>query len=224
MVMKLTHCKLSKNHQKKLLEFFVLQVTARSAADLLEIHPNSAALAKQCFSYTKLRKIIAYYLELQACEIFDGDIELDESYFGGQRKGKRGRGAADKVIVFGLLKRQGKVFTVMVPDTKSDTLMTVIKKKIHLDSVVYTDHWRSYNALDVAGFIHHRINHSTHFADGSNHINGIENFWNQAKRVLRKYNGIPKASFYLFLKECEFRFNYGSPKQQLKTLRLWTKI
>ena len=62
------------------------------------------------------------------------------------------------------------------------------------------------------------------FAKGKNHINGVENFWNQAKRILRKYNGINRNSFPLFLKECEFRFNYGSPKQQLKTLRVWTGI
>ena len=77
-------------------------------------------------------------------------------------------------------------------------------------------------AIDVSEFHHFRINHSTHFAEQKfNHINGIENFWNQAKRVLRKYNGIPKKSFYLFLKECEFRFNYGSPKEQLKMLKKW---
>ena len=66
------------------------------------------------------------------------------------------------------------------------------------------------------GFIHYRINHSKEFADRQNHINGIENFWNQAKRVLRKYNGIDRKSFPLFLKECEFRFNFGTPSQQLK--------
>ena len=55
-------------------------------------------------------------------------------------------------------------------------------------------------------------------------INGIENFWNQAKRVLRKYNGIQKDSFPLFLKECEFRFNYGSPKNQLAILKKWTQF
>ncbi|MFZ8477412.1 transposase, partial [Staphylococcus aureus] len=72
------------------------------------------------------------------------------------------------------------------------------------------------------GFHHHRINHSTHFAEQKhNHINGIENFWSQAKRVLRKYNGIPKQHFHLFLKECEFRFNYGSPKEQLTLLKKW---
>ena len=87
-----------------------------------------------------------------------------------------------------------------------------------------TDCYRSYNALDVSEFHHYRINHSTHFAEQKNHINGMENFWNQAKRVLRKYNGIDRKSFPLFLKECEFRFNYGTPKQQLKTLRKWCEI
>ena len=92
------------------------------------------------------------------------------------------------------------------------------------DSIVYTDCYRSYNALDVSEFHHYRISHSTHFAEQKNHINGIENFWNQAKRVLRKYNGINRKSFPLFLKECAFRFNYGTPKQQLKTLRKWCEI
>ena len=126
--------------------------------------------------------------------------------------------------VFGMLKRGGKVYTQVVTDTKTDTLMPIITEKIAPDSVVYTDSYRSYNALDVSDFYHHRINHSRLFASAANHINGIENFWNQAKRILRKYNGIPKDSFPLFLKECEFRFNYGSPKQQLIQLRRWTKV
>ena len=127
--MKITHCKLKKSIQKKLLEFFVLEVTARSAADLLEINPNSAALF-----YRKIREVIRYHLSLEADEVFDGQIELDESYFGGHRKGKRGRGAAGKVAVFGILKRQRKVFTVVVDDTKSTTLMPVITRKIKPDS------------------------------------------------------------------------------------------
>ena len=217
--MKITHCKLKKNIQKKLIEYFVLEVTARSAADLLDIHPNTAALF-----YKKLRLLISHYLEVEARKIFDGEIELDESYFGGVRKGKRGRGAGGKVAVFGLLKRGGSVYTKIVADTKTSTLMPIITEKIAPDSIVYTDSYRSYNALDVTDFHHHRINHSELFAHGHNHINGIENFWNQAKRILRKYNGIPKDSFPLFLKECEFRFNYGSPKQQLNQLRKWAGI
>ena len=217
--MKLAHCKLSKNKQRKLLEYFVLEVTARSAADLLGIQPNSAVLF-----YRKIREIIAYHLELEAHEIFEGQVELDESYFGGTRKGKRGRGAAGKTAVFGILKRGGKVYTKVVSDTKASTLMPIIARKIAPDSVVYTDCYRSYNALDVSDFYHERINHSRLFATGKNHINGVENFWNQAKRVLRKYNGINPKSFPLFLKECEFRFNYGSPNNQFKILKSWTGI
>lgn len=201
--MKITHCKLSKSTQKKLLQFFVLEVTARAAADILGIQPNSAILF-----YRKIRQVIAYHLELQADEVFDGSVELDESYFGGQRKGKRGRGAVGKVAVFGILKRHGRVYTIVVENTKQDTLLTVIKRKIMPDSIVYTDCYKSYDVLDVSGFTHQRINHSQLFADRQNHINGIENFWNQAKRVLRKYNGIDRQSFPLFLKECEFRFNF----------------
>ena len=46
----------------------------------------------------------------------------------------------------------------------------------------------------------------------------------QAKRTLSRYNGIPKAHFHLFLKETEFRFNYGTPSQQLRSLKRWAKI
>ena len=206
--MKITNCKLSKRVQKKLLEFFVLQVTARSAADILGIQPNSAILF-----YRKIRMVISHYLALVADEVFEGPVKLDESYFGGRRKGRRGRDVAGKVVVFGILKRNGWVYTVVVDNAKSETLLPAIKKKIMPDSIVYTDSLSSCNKLDVSGFIHYRINHSKEFANRRNHINGIGNFWNQAKRVLRKYNGIDRKSFPLFLKECEFRFNFGTPSR-----------
>ena len=103
----------------------MLEVTARSAADLLGIQANSAALF-----YRKLREVIAYHLEQEAHEIFEGVVELDESYFGGARKGKRGRGAAGKVVVFGILKWGGKVFTKVVNDTQGVTLMPLITRKV----------------------------------------------------------------------------------------------
>jgi transposase len=212
-------CRLSIKTQLELLKYFVLEVTARSAANMLTIQVNSAALF-----YRKVRTIITEHLNEESKELFNGQIEIDESYFGGTRKGKRGRGAADKVIVFGMLKRHGKVFTVIVHDTSANSLMYEVTNKIKLQSIVYSDSYQSYNALDVSGFHHHRINHVKEFANEKNHINGIENFWNQAKRVLRKYNGISKRTFPLFLKECEFRFNYGSPKEQLQTLRDWCDI
>lgn len=99
--------------------------------------------------------------------------------------------------------------------------MPIIEEKVMLDSVVYSDSWPAYNTLDTSGFRHYRINHSKLFADRKNHINGIENFWNQAKRHLRKCNGIPKQHFHLFLKECEWRFNNPKPKDQLRQLIQW---
>ena len=123
--------------------------------------------------------------------------------------------------MFGILQRGGRVYTKVIANAKTDTLLPIIRQRVVPDSIVYTDYWRSYNALDVSEFKHYRINHSKLFAHKHNHINGIENFWNQAKRVLRKYNGIPEQHFHLFLKECEWRFNYGSPKQLLKVLKKW---
>ncbi len=218
--MKITHFKLSKKVQRRPLDFFTAEVTFRTAADFFNIQPNTAALF-----YHKVRLVIDHHLSLQADKIFDGEVELYESYFSGVRKVKRGRSAAGKTAVFGILKRNGKVYTIVVADTKQTTLMPVIKRKIKPDSFVYTDSYRSYNALDVSEFKHLRVNHSKEFTYGKdNNINGIENFWNQSKRTLRKYNGIDKKHFYLFLKECEFRFNYGSPPNQLKTLKKWYDI
>ena len=105
--MKITHCKLKKSIQNKLLEFFVLEVTARAAADLLCIQANSAILF-----YRKIREVISYHLAFEADEVCNGQIEFDENYFVSHRKGK------GRVAVFGLLKRQGKVFTVVLENTR----------------------------------------------------------------------------------------------------------
>jgi transposase len=216
--MGIKRCKLGKRQQLRLLECFVLGVTARSAADLLGMQANTAMLF-----YRKVRQMIAGELAKTFPE--HGEFEVDESYFGGARKGKRGRGAAGKVPVFGILKRGGKVYTKMIADASSKTLMRALKSKVLPDSIVYTDSFTSYDVLDVSEFKHRRVNHSRTFVSRSgHHINGIENFWNQAKRNLRRYNGIPRKNFYLFLKESEFRFNYGSPKQQFGQLRKWANL
>ena len=184
------------------------------AADLVNVNKTTAD-----FCFRRLREIIA--LEIDNASFLSGEFEVDESYFGGSRRGKRGRGAAGKVPVFGILKRGGKVYTQVIPDAKSRTLLPIIRDEIQPDSIVYSDGWWGYNALDVSEFKHYRINHSHLFANGRNHINGIENFWNQAKRHMRKFNGVPAKHFPLFLKECEWRFNNSDPKDQLKQLKQW---
>jgi transposase len=86
----------------------------------------------------------------------------------------------------------------------------------------YTDSFTAYDALDVSEFRHRCVNHSKTFVSTRGHpINGIENFWNQAKRHLRRFNGIRKESFYWYLKECEWRFNGGSHQRLLRQLKQW---
>lgn len=211
--------RLSSYKQGRLVEHFVAGTTARVAASLTGVNRKTAA-----FYFHRLREIIAAELELGANEAFGGEIEVDESYFGGRRKGKRGRGAAGKIPVFGLLKRGGHVYTKIIPDASSATLLPIIERKVVPDSIVYSDCWRGYNVLDVSQFKHYRINHTKLFAEQNNHINGIENFWNQAKRHMRKFNGVPAEHFGLFLKECEWRFNNSDPTAQLKQLRQWVKV
>jgi transposase len=161
--------RLSKQKQDKLIEHFVAGTTARTAAGLAGVNKTTAA-----YYFHRLRELI--YQATEDEMPFGGEVEVDESYFGGRRKGKRGRGAAGKVPVFGLLKRGGKVFAKVIPDAKSKTLKNIIDNKVVPDSIVYSDTFRSYNVLDVSEFKHSRINHSKLFADKKNHINGIEEF------------------------------------------------
>ena len=208
--------RMSGRQQGKLLEHFVAGTTARAAALLIGVQSNTAI-----YFYQRVRQLIAS--KLPSYEL-SGEVEADECYFGGVRKGKRGRAAAGKVPVFGLLKRGGHVVAALIPNAKSKTLMPIIRERVRPDSIVYTDSFRAYDTLDVSEFRHRRVNHSKTFVSKrGHHINGIENFWNQAKRHLRRFNGIRKESFYWYLKECEWRFNGGTHQRLLRQLKQWYK-
>ena len=152
-----------------------------------------------------------------------GELEADESYFGPRRvRGKRGRGAGNKTIVFGLLKRGDQVYTEIVPDASKRTLQAIIRGKADPLSVINTDGWRGYDGLVDIGFgKHFRVNHGNNeFVKGSSHVNGIESFWSFAKRRLAQFNGVAKHTFALHLKECEFRFNHRHQNLYLAMLKL----
>ncbi|MFW9297348.1 transposase, partial [Glaesserella parasuis] len=108
--------------------------------ELVNVNKTTAA-----YYFYRLQLLI--YQNSPHMEMFEGEIEADESYFDGTRKGKRGRGAVGKTAVFGLLKRDGKVYTVVVPNTQSATLLPIIREKVKPDSIVYTDFYRSYDVL-----------------------------------------------------------------------------
>jgi len=133
----------------------VAGTTARSTAKLIGVNRKTAG-----YYFHRLREIIAYQLDQESQDVLGGEIEVDESYFGGSRKGKRGRGSGGKIPVFGLLKRGGRVYTKVISDVSSATLFPIIERKVISDSIVYSDSWRGYNVLDVSGFKHYKINHS----------------------------------------------------------------
>ena len=147
---------------------------------------------------------------MKEMEVISGEIELDESYFGARRvRGKRGRGAAGKTPVFGLLKRDGKVFVAIVKNCSREELIPIIQGRVLEGSKIHTDGWKAYDGLILNGYDHYRVHHSKdEFVRGKSHVNGIESFWSFAKRRLAKFNGIASHKFNLYLKECEFRFNY----------------
>ena len=149
-----------------------------------------------------IRERIAYLSEQESC-FTKGSIEIDESFFGARRvRGKRGRGAGGKTIEFGMKKRGGNVYTQIVENCSTKSLLPIIRNKISQESVIYSDEWRAYDGLVNFGYKkHYRVSHSNDvFANGKAHVNGIENFWGIAKSRLLKFRGINKKTFYLHLK------------------------
>jgi len=188
-----------------IIQGFYQQVPAYRLAQDLNLDAKAVSRV-----YQRLRTLIFHVAELEGAKNkLSGEIEVDEAYFGGRRKGKRGRGAAGKSIVFGLLERAGRVYTKVVENVSADVLMTHIKNKTRKGSVYYSDTFRGYQSLKRYGK-HHTVNHSKSYVDKrtKNHINGLEGFWSFAKHILYNYRGVSKYHFPMYLKEIEYRFNH----------------
>ena len=196
--------KISEAKFRQLVRLFCVDLTAIQIAQVAVLNRNTVNRLLQ-----GIRERIA--LACEAESPVSGEIEVDESYFGARRvRGLRGRGARGKTIVFGLFKRQGRVYTEIVPDCSRATLQGIIRGRVDPESVIHSDGWRGYNGLVDLGYQkHYRVQHSENeFANERSHINGIESFWAYAKTRLVRFRGMQKHTFYLHLKECEFRFNH----------------
>ena len=209
--------RISEKRFRQLARLFALDLSASDTARLTGLTTKTVNRI-----YLKIRARIA-----QACErespFASGEVEVDESYFGARRvRGKRGRGASGKTPVFGLLKRNGRVYTEIVPDCSKASLQAVIRGRVAPEVVIHSDGWRGYDGLVDVGYARHfRVDHgSNEFAVGAHHINGIESFWSFAKRRLQKFNGVPPHTFYLHLKECEWRFNNRNANLYHELLKL----
>ena len=211
----LKHAKISDYKIKKILKCFCEDIDASKTARLLALNRRTIDRYFNIF-----REKITLYAIAQSKEA--GEFELDESYFGAKRvRGKRGRGAAGKTPVFGILKRDGKVSVTIVKKCSRAELLPIIQGKILEGSTIHTDGWRAYDGLILNGYDHYRVYHShDEFARGKSHVNGIESFWSFAKRRLSKFNGIASHKFNLHLKECEFRWNYKDQDIYDKILKI----
>jgi transposase len=175
----------------------------------------SVSLAAQERFYRIIRSCCAYVENLR--EPFEGELECDESMFGAPRKGKRGWGAANKVIIFGILKRNGVVRVFPLPRRSEKRMQDLVRLHTQPGSLYYTDEWRAYTSLAVRGK-HVVIRKKGGRPKGRNHINGIEGFWSYAKHWMYPYRGVPKKYFHLYLGEVCYRFNHR--QEDLKPLLL----
>ncbi|RMX10954.1 IS1595 family transposase [Allofranklinella schreckenbergeri] len=196
--------KISEAKFRHLLRLFAMDLTATDAAQLCGLSVRSVNTV-----YQRIRVRLAQQCAAQSP--FSGELEADESYFGPKRiRGKRGRGAGGKTIVFGLPGRGDCVYTEIVPDASKATLQAIIRGKVDPNSIIHTDGWRGYDGLvDLGLEKHFRLNHGNNeFVKGSRHVNGIESFWSYAKHRLAQFHGVRRDKFELHLKETEFRFNH----------------
>jgi transposase len=184
-----------------LIKLFELSVSARKASR--DVHLSYKTTLR---AYDILRRVLVEDLA-RTDAILKGELEADEAYFGGKRKGKRGRGAGGKTIVFGILERGGKVSVSIVQDVSAESLMTETVKRVRRGSIVYTDKWKGYDSLMFCGYKHLNIDHRYKFKQGKVYINGIEGFWSFAKERLIKHHGISRQKFLYYIKEMEWRYN-----------------
>ena len=157
-------------------------------------------------AYDVLLRVIVEKLA-KTDDILKGELEADDAYFGGKRKGKRGRGAGGKTIIYGVLERGGKVSVSIVQDVSGESRMTETVKRVRRGSIVYTDKWRGYDSLMFCGYKHLNIDHRYKFKQGKVYINRIEGFWSFAKERLIKHHGISRKKFLYYIKEMEWRYN-----------------
>jgi len=141
------------------VKLFILEVPVHKAYKELGVAYNTAYKI-----YSKIRLAIYRFVSKEDTK-FQGEVEADESYFGGKKRGKRGRGAEGKIPVFGILERQGKVKVEVVKDVSCELLRETIKK-VKRGSLIYTDKFRSYDGLVMYGFRHKTQDKSIRFANG----------------------------------------------------------
>ena len=192
--------KLSERVKHRLLDYFVLGVPAYR----LRFRRLASRLTIEKF-FRAARAVMS--LAEDCTEAFYGEIECDETMFGGHREGKRGWGAEGKIIVLGILQRNARVRVFPIKGRSRVILQGLIMKHTLPGSLYYTDEWQAYAGLSVRGG-HVVVRKEKGRPKGRDHLNGIEGFWSYAKHWLYQYRGVSEKFFHIYLGEISFRFNH----------------
>lgn len=225
--------RISTRKRNALVKCFAMDMDATRTAEVVHLHRNSV---NRWFRY--FRESI--YRSQHRAPRFFGEIEADQAEFGGRGRKRmqahlkrlarvlphteylaraREIRSEHKVLVLGLLQRQGPVYAHIIRKADRRTLQPLIRLVVEPKATIYTDKWRAFDALGLDTYTHRNVNHSREYVamDGT-HINGIESFWSFAKRRLAKFNGLPRTTLILHIKECEFRYNNKDMAKALKAI------
>ncbi len=157
--------------------------------------------------FTQIRKLMA-----ENVNSLTGLVEVDETYVGGKRQGKRGRGASGKAVVMGLVERKGNAITKVVPDVKAKTLLPMIEAKVIKDNktIVFTDELGSYNKVEKLGYAHEIVQHAAkQYVSGIAHVNTCEALWSTIKRGIDGVNhSVSPLYLQSYLDSYVFRYNH----------------
>ena len=201
--------RISRQKYQIIYQCFVTDIPSSKAAVIAGVNRKTTDRYYRLFREAIIQAALH---ERESVKLSNG-IEVDESYFGPRRvRGKRGRGASKKLIVFGLLKRNGRIYTKVIHRAQKQEILPIIQSLVETGSDIYSDGWKSYTALAVYGYNHSTVKHGENEfarADGT-HINGVESYWSFMKRRLAMFNGIPTKNFSSHLLESEWRFNHRS--------------
>jgi transposase len=207
--------RLAVQQTERLLEHFVAGTPARTAAELVGVNRNTATRFYHC-----LREVIGEHLESLSPLGPEGSWQRFQSSSGDTQTRGAAAGKACEDVVLAWLTRGGKVYTALIPHAERDVVLPRLDQSTNPGAYIHVE------TLDVCELLDIRSRRRTRRRRREGplapaHIGGIANFQSQVRRNLRRYNGVPSHHLLLFLKECEWRFNYGSPRRLLETLARW---
>jgi transposase len=186
-----------------------LFTTTRSGVSAKELQ-RQLGITYKC-AWRMGHKIREHMAEVDGDDKLGGVVEVDETYIGGKQKGKRGRGASGKTIVFGMLQKNGDVMTKIVNDVKAKTLQTIIEANVEQKSEIQSDELLSYRGIDKRGFAHSKVNHGSgqYVSKSGTTVNSIEGFWSRLKLSI-KGTHIHASKKHLAKYAGEFEYRYNS--------------